>query len=204
VIASERLWVDADGTRLLQIIDNLVGNALKFTSQRGRVELTLCREGEYAVLSVKDSGVGIAPEMRERLFEPFVQAPQDLARTHGGLGLGLALVKSLVQLHGGHVEVASPGLGRGFSFTVRLPLVDPPSYAARRGSHSTGAPQRVLLIEDSEDAAQSLRELLALEGHEVRVAHDGPTGIALAREFHPTVVLCGHRLARNGRLLGLR
>jgi two-component system CheB/CheR fusion protein len=152
----------------------------------------LRRAGNQAVLSVRDNGVGIAPEMRSRLFEPFIQAPQTLDRSRGGLGLGLTMVKGLAELHGGTVDVTSAGPGRGCEFTVRLPLTaaaqakaaPPPSPAP------TGARRRVLLIDDTTDAADVMCDLLTLHGHDARVAYDGPSGIALAHEFRPEVVVC--------------
>jgi signal transduction histidine kinase len=122
-VSASELLVDADATRLVQVISNLLGNSIKFTPPGGRVEVRLRREGHEAALSVRDSGMGIEREVRAHLFQPFVQAPQAPDRPQGGLGLGLAIVKSLVELHGGTVEVASEGRGRGATFTVRLPLV---------------------------------------------------------------------------------
>jgi PAS domain S-box-containing protein len=185
------LWAKADGTRLMQVMGNLLGNALKFTSRGGRVDVGLRREGNQAVLSVRDNGAGIAPEMRAHVFEPFIQAPQTLDRSRGGLGLGLSMVKGLVELHGGTVGVTSRGPGLGSEFTVRLPLV-----AAAQAKAEPGPPEparhrrRILVIEDSVDAADALCDLLALDGHDAQVAYDGPTGIALARDFRPEVVLC--------------
>ena len=191
-IDPEPLWAEADGTRLLQVIGNLLANALKFTPRGGRAAVGLRRAGNQAVLSVRDNGVGIAPEMRSRLFEPFIQGPQTLDRSRGGLGLGLTMVKGLAELHGGTVDVTSAGPGRGCEFTVRLPLTAaaqakaaPPSSPA-----PTGARRRVLLIDDTKDAADVMCDLLTLHGHDARVAYDGPSGIALAREFRPEVVVC--------------
>lgn len=187
----ELLCVSADRTRLMQVLDNVLGNALKFTPKGGRVEVGLRRDDGVGVLTVRDSGVGIAPEVRESLFQPFVQAPQSLERSHGGLGLGLAMVKGLVDLQGGRVDVTSEGLGKGTEVTIRLPLVE-------AGGHRPASPQpereargrRVLVIDDNADAADSLRDLLAFDGHDVRDAYDGPAGIALAHDFHPEIILC--------------
>jgi PAS domain S-box-containing protein len=123
---SRPLWIDGDVTRLAQVLANLLGNAIKFTPQGGEVDVGLQSERGTAVLSVHDNGTGVAPEVRGRLFEPFMQAPQSLERSHGGLGLGLAMVKGLVELHGGSVDVVSAGLGKGATFTVRLPLKKAP------------------------------------------------------------------------------
>jgi two-component system CheB/CheR fusion protein len=190
-VAASELWVDADASRLVQVLGNLLGNALKFTNPGGNVEVLVAQEGGAAVLRVRDTGIGIPAEVRERLFEPFSQGPQSLDRSRGGLGLGLATVKGLVELHGGTVEVASDGAGRGTEFAVRLPLVQPPASAAPRGRDAPAARRRrILIVEDNADAAETLRDLLELGGHEVRIAGDGQSGIFLARGFRPHVVLC--------------
>lgn len=188
---SELFWVDADPTRLVQVVGNLLANAAKFTPRNGQVDVDLRRDGPRAALSLRDTGVGIAPELRAHLFEPFWQAPQALDRSRGGLGLGLAMVKGLVELHGGSVDVMSEGLGRGAEFIVRLPLgAEPADHArpTRRAGEHGG--RRVLVIEDNVDAANSLRDALELDGHDVRVAHDGLAGLSLARELSPEVVIC--------------
>jgi two-component system CheB/CheR fusion protein len=190
-IDPEPLWAEADATRLAQVIGNLLGNALKFTPRGGRVDVGLRRDGNQAMLSVRDNGAGIAPEMRARLFEPFVQAPQTLDRSRGGLGLGLTMVKGLVELHGGRVGVTSGGHGLGSEFTVRLPLVPAAqAKAAPAPPRPSRQRRRVLVIEDNPDAADALFDLLTLDGHDAQVAYDGASGIALARDFHPEVVLC--------------
>jgi two-component system CheB/CheR fusion protein len=184
------LWVHADPTRLAQIVGNLLGNALKFTPRGGAVRLTLAVEQGSARLGVRDDGVGIAPEVLDRLFRPFSQADQTLDRSRGGLGLGLALVKGLAELHGGSASAASGGLGRGAEFTVTLPLEAAPPAAERAPSPRPARGHRVLVIDDNVESADTLRELLTLSGHEVRSAYDGAVGIAAAREFRPEVVLC--------------
>jgi two-component system CheB/CheR fusion protein len=197
------LWVDADRTRLAQVIGNLLGNALKFTPRGGHVTITLRSDLGQAILTVRDDGIGIAPEMQPHLFEPFVQAAQSLDRSRGGLGLGLSMVKGLLELHRGTVEVSSPGVGKGAVFTVRLPRARPPSELPPPPPLHP-AQRRVLVIEDSVDAADCLRDLLLLDGHNVQVAYSGPTGLALAEEFQPEVVLCdiglpgmdGYQIAR--------
>jgi PAS domain S-box-containing protein len=204
---SELFWVDADATRLVQVLGNLLANAAKFTPREGSVEVFLQREGASVALWVRDTGVGIAPEDRARLFEPFAQAAQTLDRTRGGLGLGLAMVKGLVELHGGSVTVASAGRGTGTEFTVRLPLVDGPGRSAPAAPTRPTRRRRVLVIEDNRDAADSLGEALELSGQDTLVAYDCPSGIALAREFRPEIVLCdiglpgmdGYALARAFR-----
>jgi CheY-like chemotaxis protein len=145
-----------------------------------------------AVLRVLDTGAGVDPTMLDRMFKPFAQADRTLARSLGGLGLGLALVKGLVDLHGGEVSVHSEGVNRGAEFVVRLPLVQ--GGGTTTSAADSPAPRktarRVVLIEDNVDAADALRSLLELDGHVVEVAHDGADGIALARRSHPDIVLC--------------
>jgi two-component system CheB/CheR fusion protein len=189
-LARDPCWVLADATRVAQIVGNLLGNAAKFTAPGGRVEVSVRREADAAAVRIADTGVGIAPEVQERLFEPFNQAPQTLDRTRGGLGLGLATVKGLVELHGGSVALSSAGEGRGAEFTVRLPLTAAPAATREATRPAAGDHRRVLVVDDNEDAASTLKELLALSGHEVRVALDGPQGVAAAREFLPDLVIC--------------
>jgi len=135
--------------------------------------------------------VGLAPEMLARLFQPFMQAERTIHRAKGGLGLGLALVRELVELHGGSVEARSEGVGQGAELTVRLPLAPPAPAAKEEPGSASGRPRRrVLIIEDNVDAAESLREVLELEHHDVAVAHDGPSGLAKAHQLRPAVILC--------------
>ncbi len=182
--------VQGDASRLAQVLGNLLGNALKFTDTGGRVDVGLRSEGGSAVLRVRDSGVGISPTMAERVFEPFVQGEQTLARSQGGLGLGLAMVKAIVELHRGCVGVASEGPGRGAEFTVRLPLTGPEDATGTGSESTTPSPLRVLVIEDEPEAADSLKDLLEALGHEVRVASEGSSGMLAARTFRPHVLLC--------------
>jgi signal transduction histidine kinase len=188
------VWVKADPTRLAQVLDNLLENALKFTDRGGEVAVRLVAlpDTRQAVLTIRDTGVGIEPEVLPQLFEPFTQADQSLERSRGGLGLGLSLVRGLVELHGGKVQAASSGKGRGAEFTVWLPLAEePPALLPKPARQVSGTkPLRVLVVEDNPDAAESLRILLELGGHEVRVAHSGPAGVGTAKEVRPQVVLC--------------
>jgi PAS domain S-box-containing protein len=209
--APAEVWVDADRGRLNQAIGNLLQNAAKFTPPGGKATVTVETDATrtQAVLTVRDSGAGIAPEVLPRLFQAFSQADDTLDRSRGGLGLGLALVKGLVEMHGGAVGAASGGTGKGAAFTIRLPLDAGGARAlpAQPGLAPAPAPRRVLVIEDNEDAADTLREVLELGGHRVEVAYDGPNGIEKARAFHPDVVLCdiglpkmdGYQIARAMR-----
>jgi PAS domain S-box-containing protein len=193
------LWVEGDGTRLAQVLGNLLNNAGKFTDPGGRVAVALraglARGAEGAEITVEDTGIGMDPEMLERLFETFSQADRTLDRSRGGLGLGLALVKGLMDLHGGEVDAASAGLGRGSRFTLRLPLVDAVAVSPREPEEAAApdretGPRRVLVIEDNADAAESMQMLLELSGFEVETAMDGRAGLEAARRFQPDVVLC--------------
>jgi two-component system CheB/CheR fusion protein len=199
-LGAEPLWVEADPTRIAQAVGNLLHNAAKFTARGARVEVALERDGAAAALRVRDEGVGIAPHLLPRLFEPFTQADESLDRNPGGLGLGLSLVKGFVELHGGTVEARSAGLGKGTELVVRLPALaaqPAPPGLFRRGP--TARPRRVLVVEDNADAADTLREMLELWGHLVDVARDGADGVARARAFRPEVVLCDIGLpAMNG------
>jgi len=193
-IPAEEIWVHGDPTRLSQAVGNLLTNAAKFTPRGGRATLLVLEsapEGN-ALVRLKDTGRGIAPRLLPRLFKPFTQAEVPLDRKTGGLGLGLSLVKGLVELHGGTVSAESEGPDKGATFTLRLPVDQGgarlPSLHAPTEAHD--APRRVLVIEDNVDAATSLGELLALEGHEVTVALTGREGIEKARALRPDVVLC--------------
>jgi len=207
--------VTGDLTRLAQVVGNLLGNAAKFSGRGGvtRVSVSADAAAARAFIRVADTGVGIAPETLARLFQPFVQADMPPDRNRGGLGLGLALVKGLVELHGGEISAHSAGLGQGAQFVVSLPTAEvraattlPP--AAGAGTRA----RRVLIIEDNADAADSLRIVLEFGGHVVEVAYSGPAGLALARTFEPEVVLCdiglpgmdGFEVARAIRADGAR
>jgi two-component system CheB/CheR fusion protein len=190
-MVSRPVHVLADRIRVGQIIGNLLQNAAKFTCKGGSTRVTLGAEGKEAVIRVADDGVGMTRETLQRLFQAFMQADQTLERSQGGLGLGLALVKGLVELHGGSVAAASEGIGKGAELTVRLPLDVGAALATARQMSGPGRKRRrVLIIEDNLDAADSLREVLELGEHEVEVAHDGPDGIAKARASKPHLVLC--------------
>lgn len=185
------VWVDIDRARLTQTVDNLVGNAIKFTDVGGWVGVELRVEGGEAVLSVRDTGVGIMADLIETLFEPFQQGGQDISRTSGGLGLGLALARGLVELHGGEIEAQSAGWGLGSTFVIRLPLAAAPDVAPSQSvAEATRSARRVLVVEDNVDASEMLRMLLALSGHSVRVVATGEAALAALREEASDVVLC--------------
>jgi PAS domain S-box-containing protein len=184
--------VHADPARLAQVVGNLLNNAGKFTDKGGRVSLTVEREGEYAFVRVRDNGIGIAAEHLSRLFEMFLQVDTSLERSREGLGIGLTLVKTLVEMHGGTVEVHSDGLGRGSEFVVRLPIVSDtsrpvPQPVVREPMPAVG--RRILIVDDNRDGAESLAMLLQFGGHETHMAHDGLEAIKAAEQLRPDAVL---------------
>jgi signal transduction histidine kinase/ActR/RegA family two-component response regulator len=190
------VWVAGDPIRLAQVLGNLLQNSIKFTDPGGEiaVEVGVEVDGGWAVLTVRDTGIGIEAELLPRVFDTFTQTDHSLQRSAGGLGLGLPLVKGLVDLHGGTVSAHSEGLGRGAEFVVRLALESRTAVAesaSTTGSaHPPAASLRILVVEDIRDAAESLRDLLELWGHVVEVAETGSTALAAARQFRPDVVLC--------------
>ncbi len=192
-LPEEPLPIRADLTRLAQMLGNLINNAAKYTPDGGRIELAAARDEEMVVVRVTDSGEGIPAEMLSKIFDLFTQVGRTLDRSQGGLGIGLSLVKRLVEMHGGTVSATSPGLGLGSTFTVRLPLdftaADPPEISV---TTAIGAPpplpRRVLVVDDNVDGAESLAMLLQLSGHETRTVHTGLHALDAAQEFHPDVV----------------
>jgi PAS domain S-box-containing protein len=188
----ESLLVDADPVRLAQVIANLLTNSAKYTEPNGHIWLSAKRRDGQVVLSVRDDGIGIAPDMLPHVFDLFVQADHTFTKSHGGLGIGLTLVKNLTRLHGGTVEAHSAGLGKGSEFTVCLPLVV--QHPKREPEQTRDLPDatlsghRLLVVDDNKDAAVSLATLLRLQGHEVRVAHDGTSALAAALSFLPKMV----------------
>jgi signal transduction histidine kinase/CheY-like chemotaxis protein len=206
--AARAAWTYADPHRLTQVLANLLQNAAKFTPPDGGVVVSLRVAEPDVQIRVRDTGIGMEARDLERVFEPFAQVENTLARTKGGLGLGLALVKGLVTIHGGRVSATSDGLGHGCEFVVTLPLAVPPATAGDEASVvSTTRGTFVLLIEDNVDAAQTLADVLELSGHRVRLAYDGTSGIQMALELKPQVVLCdiglpdvnGYEVARTLR-----
>jgi len=194
VVPDEPTFVDGDTTRLAQVVSNLLTNSAKYTHRGGHVRLSVGRDGETAVVAVKDDGIGIPPAMLCRVFEMFTQVDRTLEKTTGGLGIGLSLVKGLVEMHGGTIEARSEGEGRGSEFVVRLPVA---TSGAGEPDRTDGEAQgvepfvrrRILVVDDNLDSADSLGHLLELLGNEVRTANDGAAGIVAPEAFRPDVVL---------------
>jgi PAS domain S-box-containing protein len=191
-LSPQPIWLYADVARLEQVLVNLLNNAAKYTDDGGHLWLTVQQEDAACVLRVRDTGIGITPELLPRIFDLFTQAARSLARSQGGLGIGLTLVHRLVEMHGGTVEAYS-ALGQGSEFVVRLPMAvsptsQPPS-PAEEIAEPTGPSLRVLVVDDNVDAAQSLAMLLKDSGHQVRMAHTGPTALEAALDYRPNVVL---------------
>jgi signal transduction histidine kinase/ActR/RegA family two-component response regulator len=206
----EELRLNADMVRLVQAVGNLLGNAAKYTPPSGSIWVTAERLGEEMVLRVRDTGLGLAPELLPRVFDLFVQGDAGIDRTRGGLGIGLTLVRALVELHGGRIKATSPGVGLGCEFVVRLPalpgtMTEAPTEPER--ASEPGRRLRILVVEDNHDAAESLTAMLELWGHEVRVAYDGAAALQLAETATPDVILSdlglpgmdGYELARQLR-----
>jgi PAS domain S-box-containing protein len=184
------LWVEGDGVRLVQVFANLLSNAVKYSADRSVVQIVCEAEGDDAIVRILDTGVGIDPQVLPQIFELFMQADRSLDRREGGLGVGLTVVKHLVELHGGSVEARSAGLGKGAEFVVRLPLV---STSAASISADAPAPaksrSRVLVVEDNVDSAESLAMLLRMEGHDVQVAHEGMVALRTLETFDANFIL---------------
>jgi signal transduction histidine kinase/CheY-like chemotaxis protein len=197
-LPAKPIRLEGDAARLEQVVSNLLNNAAKYTMPGGHIRLGVDKEGEEAVIRVRDNGIGVPPDVLGRVFEPFVQSDGSLARSEGGLGIGLTLVRSLVEMHGGTVEAHSPGLGQGSEFVIRLPIRLPngasvsapePSFSRETNPFTPARPVRVLVVEDNVDAAESLATLLRLWGHDVRVVHDGLEALDAAQAYQPEVVL---------------
>jgi CheY-like chemotaxis protein len=191
-LPSEPVILQADLTRLVQVFANLLTNSAKYTDPGGFIRLTAAREGDEIVVSVRDTGIGIPKDALASVFDMFSQVDRSLERVTGGLGIGLALVRGLVEMHGGTVVAHSEGPGRGSTFTVRLPLlVQGPSSPATgpMGPDQVGPGLRILIVDDNRDSAESMANVLRLFGHEVAVAHDGAEGVERARLFLPGLIL---------------
>jgi PAS domain S-box-containing protein len=227
-LPSQALWLDADPARLVQMLSNLLDNAAKYTQPGGSIRVAVEQEGGKAVVSVTDTGIGIPLDMLERVFDMFAQVDQSLERSHGGLGIGLTLVKRLVELHGGDIVAESAGVGMGSTFSVRLPLVEAPREPAAReiaaldtaarnaagisDANAVQATLRVMVVDDNVDAAATLGMLLQHMGHDVNIAHDGERALQAAAAHNPDVIfmdiglpeMSGYQVARRMRTdLGL-
>ena len=210
------VWVHGDEMRLTQVVANLLVNAAKYQTERGHITLTVECEPGVVAITVRDRGIGIEQEMLTEVFELFSQGERTADRRQGGLGIGLSVVKNLVEMHGGNVRVASAGRGRGSEFVVRLPRVSTATNGARSRavdamSPSNGPPRRILVVDDNRDAAEGLAALLRLRGHEVLVAHDGQMALDITAAERPSVILLdiglpemdGYEVCRRLREQGL-
>jgi two-component system CheB/CheR fusion protein len=192
-LAPKPLVLEADPTRIVQVLANLISNAAKYTDAGGHVAVTCTAEDGEAVVSVRDDGVGMTPELLTRAFDLFVQETRSLDRAQGGLGIGLTLVRTLVKMHGGSVRAFSEGRGRGSELVVRLPLAPRAAAAAAvpapRAGDRAGVPLRVLVVDDNDDAAAAVGQLMEILGHEVALAHDGSAALAAANAAPPDLIL---------------
>ena len=190
----EAVYLDADLTRLAQVFGNLLSNSAKYTPRGGNIWLTAERQGGEVVVSVRDNGIGIPGESLGSIFDMFSQVDRSIERSSGGLGIGLALVRGLVEMHAGSVTAESPGLGKGSRFTVRLPVLEheagsAPVVLGKDESHAAGPRRRILVVDDNPDAAASLAMMLKLTGNEVRTARDGMEAVEVAEAFRPQAIL---------------
>jgi signal transduction histidine kinase/ActR/RegA family two-component response regulator len=212
-LPSETLWVMADEVRLAQALGNLVNNAAKYTDEGGQILVSAEKVNREIVLRVRDNGVGISADMQSSIFDLFTQSDRSLDRAEGGLGIGLTLVRRLVEMHGGQVHVFSDGPNQGSEFVIRIPVhvkSDPSDPGKSAGEPiGNGASIRVLVVDDNEDSAESLRMLLALAGHEVQICHEGCEALKISETFHPQIVLLdiglpsmnGYEVARRLRVM---
>lgn len=197
LLALAPVWVAGDAVRLEQLVGNLLGNAAKYTPASGAIQVTLRREGNEALLSVRDTGIGIESELLPAVFELFVQGRRSLDRAQGGLGIGLTLVRRIAELHGGRVQAFSDGEARGSEFLVHLPAIEPPAEAsALDPGRAPGASLRIALVEDNADVRETLRALLESDGHRVLEAGDGPSGVELILRERPDVAIVDVGLPR--------
>jgi signal transduction histidine kinase len=213
-LPAEPVVVQGDLTRLAQVLGNLLNNSAKYTEKGGRISITVRRQGAQAVVQVCDSGIGIPPDMLPHVFEMFAQVDRSVGRSQGGLGIGLTLVKSLVEMHGGTITAASAGPGQGSEFTVSLPLAPATADSAppppqEKDAGLKASDRRILVVDDNVDSAEAMAMMLQMAGNEVRMSHDGPSALAEAANFRPDVVLLdiglpgmdGYEVARRLRAL---
>ncbi len=193
-VQSRGLEVFVDPTRLSQVISNLLTNAAKYTDVGGEIYLTAERSGGQILLRVRDSGMGISRELLPKLFDLFTQGERSIDRSEGGLGIGLTIARSLMEMHGGSIEAHSDGLGRGSTFVLRLPALQPvqrraPSEASDGIAHGVTTGGRILVVEDNEDGANTIAMLLRALGQQVKVVFSGPAAVETAEEYQPNIVL---------------
>ena len=187
--SQERLFVEGDHARLVQSVANLLTNAAKPTDPGGEIHLSVRRQGKEVAIAVSDNGVGISPDLLPRLFDLFVQGERSLARSQGGLGVGLSVVKRLVEMHGGRIIASSAGPHRGSTFEMYLPLIDPPQADRASATAIDMPPKRILVVDDNADAADTLAYLLQLDGHSTEVVYTAQDAIARASSTQPEVIL---------------
>jgi CheY-like chemotaxis protein len=205
------LHVSGDRARLVQCVSNILTNSAKYTDARGKIEIGLRQQGDLAVLSVQDNGIGIPAELLPKVFQLFVQSERSLDRAQGGLGIGLSVVKRLVEMHQGQVSARSAGTGQGSTFEIRLPLVAAPADQILPASPNAGRGKRILIVDDNRDAADSLSLLLQIHGHEVQTAYGGEEALRVAADYAADLVLLdiglptmnGYEVARRLRLEGI-
>jgi CheY-like chemotaxis protein len=209
-LPAEPLWIDGDLVRLAQVVSNLLNNAARYSERNRTIALVAEREGNKAILRVRDQGLGISTETMPHIWDLFVQGHRDADSAQGGMGIGLTLVRSFTELHGGTVDVRSEGLSRGSEFIVTLPLAEAPGLDNSTSGTDTGAevaPRRILAVDDNVDAAESLALLLRMGGHDTRVAHDAASALKLAESDPPDIafldigmpVIDGYELAKRFR-----
>ena len=192
-LPSEPVWLKADPTRLAQVLSNLLNNAAKYTQAGGNIALTAEREGDELVVGVRDSGVGIPKEILPHVFDLFTQADRSLDRSQGGLGIGLTLARSIIEMHGGSVRAFSAGPNQGSEFVLRLPVVKEPGQRRDEARYPDKAAavraRRILVVDDNADSTETMEMLLKLSGHEVATAHDGESALEKTRDFQPEIIL---------------
>jgi CheY-like chemotaxis protein/anti-sigma regulatory factor (Ser/Thr protein kinase) len=191
LLPEEPCWLHGDPVRLTQTFANLINNAAKYTNEGGRISVAAVREPNHVVVTVKDTGIGIAPDKLEQIFDMFAQVDGSLEGSKGGLGIGLTLVKQLVQMHDGSVEARSDGEGRGSTFVVRLPIVQEAAAGAPRTTPTAAEthPRNILVVDDNRDSAESLAMLLDTMGHRTSTAYDGNDALAAIEQRRPDLVL---------------
>ena len=194
VVPANSVWIEGDPARITQVITNLLNNSAKYTDDGGQIQLTVRSDKTDVTISVRDNGIGIPPEMLRSVFDLFTQVERTLDRSSGGLGIGLTLVQRLVAMHGGSVVAESEGAGRGAVFTIVLPTCCPSEDASESTSEFVVEPgdhlrPKILIVDDNTDAVDTLAKIVRLNGHQVQVAYDGPSGLTIANAFKPAIVL---------------